>query len=120
MGEKYKTKKTEGQLNILFKKDAPNGMPDYIFTKLNYETIPVKDYDWYTISVGDEKKAIKNLEKYSEFIEWIEKRDIEWENKDAFISDLEKIVSDLDASLSGEDFYKKIKELSSYIEKFEK
>lgn len=113
---KYIPQYKKGQLRVLFKEDVPEEMAEYIIKKLGYEIIPTIGFNWYTLKVLEETKAKKELKKYSEFIEWIERRDLLFEKRNEFISNLEDLVKSFDDSSSKKEFFKIIDKIKNKLD----
>lgn len=91
--------------------------------KFGYECRGIWDHgqgDIYVFDVTDIKKAIRQLQKHKNYVEWVEERDTKhekrWETLDKVIDEIEELRDIGDKiEFSKTDYNKKIDEIIGYL-----
>jgi hypothetical protein len=134
---KYVPEYAEGEILVCFKDlrlttpkksvsmSLTQGFDGYLGTLLGYEVSEERldFYDSvivYKVPKGKETEACAKFKKYSEFVDWAERRDVKAERRydglDDVIRKMENLRDDCDTQ-SDEMFKSKLKEISNYMNK---
>lgn len=124
----YKPYYAKGEIVVCFKEGFGPSIGTDIAKVAGYKMERPWDYGEriviYKIPEGEEDKAIKNLEnKYSEFIEWAEKRDLKLESRwNSLEKILEKLTNLRDSSdeLGNKEYSCKLREIEKEIKEHRK
>jgi hypothetical protein len=119
---KYTPDYAKGQVIVLFKPDFNRRFAEDFGKGLGFY-LSDEEYKFgnnvfiYNVNEGKEKESIEVLEKYKEFIEWAEQRDLllesRWESLEHAI-DMIKDLSD-DAGLNDKDYNDRLKEIADNL-----